>query len=202
MRQEISERTLSLCLAGLGLFLFGCRANLPEQQNALRSFSEAEPQPLASTHANPVTPASFAAEVSLDIRGCTSCSDCRLTMRQIAQAVTDAEEVSLSHDGRKMHLRYQHPSQLPLKELAQALAENGPRPYRVIRATLSAPGYLLHEREQSFFVPLGTDQRIPVSSGAFPETPQPVLVTADLPNLADAESPHLELRSVKPYSNP
>jgi hypothetical protein len=66
-------------------------------------------------------PAPFA-RVYLAIRGCTSCSHCRTTIRQMVNTKSAGGEARLSAD--QVEVRYPKPSPVPLKDVIHALAEN------------------------------------------------------------------------------
>jgi hypothetical protein len=66
-------------------------------------------------------PAPFA-RVYLAIRGCTSCSHCRTTIRQMVNTKSAGGEARLSAD--QVEVRYSKPSPVPLRNVIHALAEN------------------------------------------------------------------------------
>lgn len=66
-------------------------------------------------------PAPFA-RVYLAIRGCTSCSHCRTTIRQMVNTKSAGGEARLSAD--QVEVRYPKPSPVPLRDVIHALAEN------------------------------------------------------------------------------
>jgi hypothetical protein len=66
-------------------------------------------------------PAPFA-RVYLAIRGCTSCSHCRTTIRQMVNTKSAGGEARLSAD--QVEVRYPKPTPVPLRDVIHALAEN------------------------------------------------------------------------------
>jgi hypothetical protein len=87
-------------------------------------FAEAGP-PGAAQAGRPAAaatePAPFA-RVYLAIRGCTSCSHCRTTIRQMVNTKSAGGEARLSAD--QVEVRYPKPTPVPLRDVIHALAEN------------------------------------------------------------------------------
>jgi len=62
------------------------------------------------------------ARVYLAIKGCTSCSHCRTTIRQMVNTKSAGGETRMSAD--QVEVRYPKPGPVPLKDVIHSLAEN------------------------------------------------------------------------------
>jgi hypothetical protein len=75
----------------------------------------------ASKIATPAAPAPFA-RVYLAIAGCTSCSHCRASIRQMVRSNAHGGETKLTAD--QVEIRYAKPVTVPLRDVIRSLAEN------------------------------------------------------------------------------
>ncbi|TMQ58416.1 MAG: hypothetical protein E6K76_07870 [Candidatus Eisenbacteria bacterium] len=62
------------------------------------------------------------ARIYLALRGCTSCSHCRATIRQMARAGSGGGEARVSTEA--VEVRYPKPRPVPLRDVIRRLAEN------------------------------------------------------------------------------
>ena len=84
--------------------------------------SIAAPAPAAGhARAAAAKPAPFA-RVYLALRGCTSCSHCRTTIRQMAKSSAKGGEARVAGD--QVEVRYDKPRLLPLREIIRSLADH------------------------------------------------------------------------------
>ncbi len=83
------------------------------------------------------------ARVYLALRGCTSCSHCRSTIRQMTKRSAQGGETRV--DGDRVEVRYDAPRPVPLREVVFALAENRLHDLSLVDVLFEARGTLASE---------------------------------------------------------
>jgi hypothetical protein len=108
------------------------------------------------------------ARVYLAMRGCTSCSHCRTTLRQMARSGAKGGEATVADD--RVEVRYPRPRTVPLRDVIQSLAGNRLHDMSVVDVLFEATGTLAVGSNGAgrFTIP-ATGQSFPISvSSAIP----------------------------------
>ena len=117
----------------------------------------------------PEAPTPFA-RVYLALRGCTSCSHCRTTIRQMARAGSDGGEARVSRDA--VEVRYTKPRLVPLRDVIRRLAENRLHDLTLIDVLFEAEGTIATTSAgATTFTLKGTGQSFPLDLA--PTLPRP-----------------------------
>jgi len=87
------------------------------------------------------------ARVYLALRGCTSCSHCRTTIRQMAKGSAKGGETRV--DGDRVEVRYATPRAVPLREVVRALADNRLHDLSLVDVLFEAKGTLASQPDGS-----------------------------------------------------
>lgn len=105
------------------------------------------------------------ARVYLALRGCTACSHCRTTIRQMVRSTTDGGETKVAND--RVEVRYATPRQLPLRQVIRSLADNRLHDLSVVDVLFEARGTLATAKNGGATFTLDeTGQTFPLSIGA------------------------------------
>jgi len=117
----------------------------------------------------PEAPTPFA-RVYLALRGCTSCSHCRTTIRQMARAGSGGGEARVSRDA--VEVRYTKPRLVPLRDVIRRLAENRLHDLTLIDVLFEAEGMIATTSAGvTTFTLKGTGQSFPLNLA--PSLPRP-----------------------------
>lgn len=117
----------------------------------------------------PEAPTPFA-RVYLALRGCTSCSHCRTTIRQMARAGSNGGQARVSSDA--VQVRYMKPRLVPLRDVIGRLAENRLHDLTLIDVLFEAEGTIATTSAGSTtFTLKGTGQSFPLNLA--PSLPRP-----------------------------
>ena len=127
----------------------------------------------------PEAPTPFA-RVYLALRGCTSCSHCRTTIRQMARAGSSGGEARVSSDA--VEVRYAKPRLVPLRDVIRRLAENRLHDLTLVDVLFEAEGTIATTSAgATTFTLKGTGQSFPLDlapSLARPDRGAPVRLIA------------------------
>lgn len=110
------------------------------------------------------------ARVFLALRGCTSCSHCRTSIRQMVRSNAKGGEATFGDD--KVEVRYASPRPVPLRDVIRSLAQNRLHDLSVVDVLFEATGtlavaqdgsrrFILADTGQSFPIALATGVRPP-----------------------------------------
>lgn len=110
------------------------------------------------------------ARVALALRGCSSCSNCRSTIRQTAKAASQSDSVKVGADD--VEVIYRAPQSIPLREVVDRLANNGMHDLTLVDVLFDTEGELkreangeltfsLRETHQSFPFKVTDSQKVP-----------------------------------------
>ena len=117
----------------------------------------------------PEAPTPFA-RVYLALRGCTSCSHCRTTIRQMARAASNGGQARVSSDA--VEVRYMKPRLVPLRDVIGRLAENRLHDLTLIDVLFEAEGTIgTTSAGATTFTLKGTGQSFPLNLA--PSLPRP-----------------------------
>ena len=117
----------------------------------------------------PEAPTPFA-RVYLALRGCTSCSHCRTTIRQMARAASNGGQARVSSDA--VEVRYMKPGLVPLRDVIGRLAENRLHDLTLIDVLFEAEGTIgTTSAGTTTFTLKGTGQSFPLDLA--PSLPRP-----------------------------
>ena len=125
--------------------------------------------PSAPATASPATALAVAertpfARVYLALRGCTSCSHCRTTIRQMVRSTSQGGETKFSDD--RVEVRYATPRQVPLRQVIHSLADNRLHDLNVVDVLFEARGTLATAKNGgATFTLAETGQTFPLSVG-------------------------------------
>ena len=137
---------------------------------ALLSLAVVSPRPAVSaTSAGgsafapaPVKETAPFARVYLAIRGCTSCSHCRTTIRQMVRSSAQGGEARLRDD--RVEVRYAAPQSIPLQDVIQSLAANRLHDLSLVDVLFEARGTLSTGKDgTATFTIQGTGQSFPAT---------------------------------------
>lgn len=104
------------------------------------------------------------ARVFLALRGCTSCSHCRTTIRQMVRSTTPGGEMKFSDD--RVEVRYATPRQVPLRQVIHSLADNRLHDLSVVDVLFEARGtFATAKNGTTTFTLAETGQTFPLSIG-------------------------------------
>src|SRR5437867_5188443 len=110
------------------------------------------------------------ARVYLALRGCTSCSHCRTTIRQMARAGSNGGQARVSSDA--VEVRYMKPGLVPLRDVIGRLAENRLHDLTLIDVLFEAEGTIgTTSAGATTFTLKGTGQSFPLNLA--PSLPRP-----------------------------
>ena len=127
------------------------------------------------------------ARVYLALRGCTSCSHCRTTIRQMARAGSSGGEARVSSDA--VEVRYAKPRLVPLRDVIRRLAENRLHDLTLVDVLFEAEGTIATTPAgATTFTLKGTGQSFPLDlapSLARPGGGAPVRLTATVEGWRD-----------------
>ena len=140
------------------------------------------------------------ARVYLALRGCTACSHCRTTIRQMVRSTTDGGETKVAND--RVEVRYATPRQLPLRQVIRSLADNRLHDLSVVDVLFEARGTLATAKNGGATFTLDeTGQTFPLSIGASLERPadgSPVHLVALVSGWRENAALSLVAREMKP----
>lgn len=104
------------------------------------------------------------ARVYLALRGCTSCSHCRTTIRQMVRANAQGGEMKFTDD--RVEVRYATPRQVPLRQVIRSLADNRLHDMSVVDVLFEARGTLATAKNgAATFTIAETGQTFPLAIG-------------------------------------
>jgi len=107
------------------------------------------------------------ARVYLALRGCTSCSHCRTTIRQMARAGSNGGEARVTSDA--VEVRYTKPQVVPLRDVIRRLAENRLHDLTLIDVLFEADGTIATTSAgATTFTLKGTGQSFPLNLASVP----------------------------------
>lgn len=110
------------------------------------------------------------ARVALALRGCSSCSHCRSTIRQTTKAAAASGNVQVASDA--VEIVFPNPTTLKLDEIVGRLASSGLHDLSVLDVLLDAEGVVGKSGEGDFFLKLrGTEQRFSLRVPEFSKAP-------------------------------
>ncbi|HEY6572503.1 MAG TPA: hypothetical protein VI198_04220 [Candidatus Eisenbacteria bacterium] len=146
----------------------GAAAAAPSSATAGKAASASAP---AATEA--AAPAPFA-RVYLALRGCTSCSHCRTTIRQMTKGSAKGGETRVNGD--QVEVLYAKPRVVPLRDVVRSLADNRLHDLSLVDVLFEARGvigkgaggaltFTLDETGQVFPISLGETVKNPASGG-------------------------------------
>ena len=126
------------------------------------------PKPTTPAAAGVATPAVAErapfARVYLALRGCTSCSHCRTTIRQMVRSNAQGGEMKFSDD--RVEVRYANPRQVPLRQVIRSLADNRLHDLSVVDVLFEARGTLATAKNgAATFTLAETGQTFPIAIG-------------------------------------
>jgi hypothetical protein len=103
------------------------------------------------------------ARVYLALRGCTSCSHCRTSIRQMVRSnAGTGSEATFGDD--KVEVRYAAPRQVPLRDVIRSLAQSRLHDLNVVDVLFEATGTVASDAKGvARFVIAGTGQSFPIS---------------------------------------
>ncbi|HKQ18358.1 MAG TPA: hypothetical protein VJW75_01300 [Candidatus Eisenbacteria bacterium] len=140
------------------------------------------------------------ARVYLALRGCTACSHCRTTIRQMVRSTTDGGETKVAND--RVEVRYTTPRQLPLRQVIRSLADNRLHDLSVVDVLFEARGTLATAKNGGATFTLDeTGQTFPLSIGASlarPADGSPVHLVALVSGWRENAALSLVAREMKP----
>jgi len=140
------------------------------------------------------------ARVYLALRGCTSCSHCRTTIRQMVRSTTEGGETKVGSD--RVEVRYATPRQVPLRQVIRSLADNRLHDMSVVDVLFEARGTLATAKNGGATFTLDeTGQTFPLSIGASlarPADGSPVHLVALVSGWRENAALSLVAREVKP----
>lgn len=150
-------KTLLLILLGAGLLSCSAPAKAPDCCAAGSAHASASHAAAATADEHGAATAPFA-RVALALRGCSSCSHCRSTIRQAAKSVAASGRVAVGGD--QVEVTFDRPQKIPLDAVIRRLAANGLHDLTVLDVLFDAEGsvektpsgllFRLRETEQSF----------------------------------------------------
>src|SRR5262245_2526580 len=139
------------------------------------------------------------ARVYLALRGCTSCSHCRTTIRQMARSASGGGEARVSTDA--VEVRYLKPVPVPLSEVIRRLSENRLHDLTLVDVIFEAEGSVVTGPSGATFTLRGTEQSFPLRidpSLAKGDTGAPVRLTALVEGWREKGALTLVARGVTP----
>ena len=168
----------------------------------------AAPSPKPATTATAATPVVAAsaverapfARVYLALRGCTSCSHCRTTIRQMVRSNAQGGEMKFSED--RVEVRYANPRQVPLRQVIRSLADNRLHDLSVVDVLFEASGTLATAKNgAATFTLAETGQTFPLAIGdavARPADGRTVALVAVVNGWRENAALSLTAREMKP----
>jgi len=103
--------------------------------------SAAQPRPAKAAPGAAVESAPPFARVFLALRGCTSCSHCRSTIRKMVRSRA-GKEGETRVDGGQVEVVYSRPTAVPLRQVIRGLAENRLHDLNLVDVLFEAEGSL------------------------------------------------------------
>lgn len=126
-------------------------------------------KPSASGASVAAAPAPFA-RVYLALRGCTSCSHCRTTIRQMTKGSAKGGETRVSGD--QVEVLYAKPRPVPLREVVRSLADNRLHDLSLVDVLFEATGAIAKGADGALSFTLAeTGQAFPVRLAEHVERP-------------------------------
>jgi hypothetical protein len=102
------------------------------------------------------------ARVYLAIRGCTSCSHCRTTIRQMVRSTAQGGETRMRSD--RVEIRYPTPQTVPLRDVIHTLATNRLHDLSLVDVLFEASGVVTSAKDgTSTFTMTETGQKFAVT---------------------------------------
>lgn len=154
----------------------------------------------ASPPAAPTPDRAPFARVYLALRGCTSCSHCRTTIRQMVRSTSEGGETKFSDD--RVEVRYATPRQVPLRQVIHSLADNRLHDLSVVDVLFEASGTLATAvNGVTTFTLAETGQTFPLSVAgtlARPADGSPVRLVALVSGWRENAALSLVAREMKP----
>jgi hypothetical protein len=112
------------------------------------------------------------ARVYLALRGCTSCSHCRTTIRQMAKGSAQGGETHVAGD--QVEVLYAKPRTVPLRDVIRSLADNRLHDLSVVDVLFEANGVLAKAADGSLRFRLPeTGQTFPITMAESVKAPAP-----------------------------
>lgn len=144
-------------------------------------------------------PAPFA-RVYLALRGCTSCSHCRTTIRQMTKGSAKGGETRVSGD--EVEVLYAKPRPVPLREVVRSLADNRLHDLSLVDVLFEATGAIAKGADGALSFTLAeTGQAFPVRLAEHVERPadgRPVRLVAVVDGWRGKGGLTLVAREVRP----
>jgi hypothetical protein len=163
----------------------------------------AKPEAASTATAARTEPAPFA-RVYLALRGCTSCSHCRSTIRQMVRGNAKGGETRL--EAGKVEVRYTSPRPVPLREVVRSLADNRLHDLSLVDVLFEAKGTVVTEKDGTTRFKLAdTGQLFPLTvapSMARPADGRPVRLVALVEGWRAPARHHAELSLQAREMNP
>lgn len=130
------------------------------------------PSPASATVAAAAPASAPFARVYLALRGCTSCSHCRTTIRQMTKGSAKGGETRV--DGDQVEVLYAKPRVVPLRDVVRSLADNRLHDLSLVDVLFEARGvigksaggaltFTLDETGQAFPISLAEHVKSPAS---------------------------------------
>jgi hypothetical protein len=139
------------------------------------------------------------ARVYLALRGCTSCSHCRSTIRKMVKGSAEGGETRV--DGGRVEVRYSTPRPVPLRDVVRTLAENRLHDLDLVDVLFEAKGTLQTQADGSArFTLWDTGQVFRLAIAPRVERPvdgRPVRVVAVVAGWREKGELSLEAREIK-----
>ncbi len=135
---------------------------------SLSQETSASPARVAAKAPSPAAKASAEApfaRVFLALRGCTSCAQCRTSIRQMVRANAKGGEAAFGED--KVEVRYATARTVPLREVIRSLAQSRLHDLSVVDVLFEATGTVTTGADGAQrFVIAGTGQSFPIAPAA------------------------------------
>jgi hypothetical protein len=181
----------STAIAIAATLLLGAGAPAPSPAGTPRDANDAAAQK--------AKPTPFA-RVYLALRGCTSCSHCRTTIRQMAKGSAKGGETHVADD--RVEVRYAKPRTVPLRAVIRSLADNRLHDLSVVDVLFEAKGVLAKAADGSLRFQLEkTGQTFPLTIRESLEAPaagRPVRLVAVVDGWRGKGALTLVAREVRP----
>lgn len=140
------------------------------------------------------------ARVYLALRGCTSCSHCRTSIRQMVRGNAKGGQATLGEDG--VEVRYATARAVPLREVIRSLAQSRLHDLSVVDVLFEATGTVATGADGARrFVLAGTGQSFPIAPGTgvrLPAAGQPLRIVALVDGWRSKGAIKLVAREVRP----
>lgn len=127
-------------------------------------------------------------EIRVTLGGCTSCADCRASIRQISKTQSGADQVDFNHGVAR--IVYATPAMLRVCEVARALSGGGLLKVHVDRVEVLVSGHAESREGGRWFVANASGQAWPLRQGGVDLADgQPVLLLASVAGWKEGASP-------------